>query len=80
MEGELFHELSPGVRGCLKLLDVILSVTFVMQDLIWNVRIHMWDTSQLAYMHIVLANQLVKSSVGSLDMLADSFIDNELEF
>jgi len=30
VEGELLHELSPSVRGCLELLDVFLSITLVM--------------------------------------------------
>ena len=30
VEGELFHELSPSVRGRLELLDVLLSITLVM--------------------------------------------------
>lgn len=31
-------------------------------------------------MHIVLANQVTEGNLGLLDMLIDSFIDNELEF
>ena len=31
-------------------------------------------------MHIVLADQVAKCDLGILDMLVDSFVDNELEF
>ena len=80
VEGELFHELSPSVRRCLELLDVLLSITLVMQDLIQNVRIRLQDTFMCAYMHIMLADQAIKGDLGILDMTPDSFIDKELEF